>query len=151
MNMYAEVVLNALIKSGWEKDRVVEIENVLSILLQEGYGVNETQLNFLREFTFLNIEYENPRLKDCILTITLDPIKANESIFRDLVEEYEAYCNEKFIIIGEVDKENMTLYMSNLGVFYGGYDNFLIKLGLNFNDMILNLINGIQIKVISIE
>nr|WP_018753580.1 hypothetical protein [Paenibacillus sanguinis] len=46
---------------------------------------------------------------------------------------------------------DMTWYISSTGAFYGGNDDFLIRLGDNFCQSVLNLISGEEFEVVTIE
>ncbi len=70
---------------------------------------------------------------------------------RELSKRYENHCKESFVIIGEVSLMDMTWYISSTGAFYGGNDDFLIRLGDNFCQSVLNLISGEEFEVVTIE
>lgn len=137
--------------SGWNEKRKVNVNETVSLLQSEGYIINNNQMEFLKQYEGLEIEFDNPRLPSTKETLKMKPKEASAIVFRSLVEEYEKYCGTAFLIVGEIEQENMTVYMDNKGDFYGGYDDCLIKLGSDFEKSLFNLVNGIKLKVMYID
>lgn len=46
------------------------------------------------------------------------------------------------LIIGDIEKENLTLFLSAKGFYFTGYDDCLINWGDNFEKMLNKLISG---------
>ena len=77
--------------------------------------------------------------KECI---RLNPIEAQKKITMDVVEEYNEFLKDDLLIIGEIEKEHMTLFLSKNGFYFTGYDDCLINWGYNFEIMLDKLISG---------
>ncbi|WP_049895212.1 SUKH-3 domain-containing protein [Paenibacillus antibioticophila] len=142
-----EILQNA----GWFEGRNVDISGYVEFLNEEEYFVFERAADFLTEYGGLTIQFENPKRLGSYLHLTIDPINAGKSILRELSKRYENHCKESFVIIGEVSLMDMTWYISSTGAFYGGNDDFLIRLGDNFCQSVLNLISGEEFEVVTIE
>lgn len=106
---------------------------------------------FLKEFGDLIIEFENPKRHGSHLTLSISPIQAAESVFREVSRRYERYCGQPFAIVGEVDSMDMTWYISQSGVFWGGFDNFLVRLGDDFYQAFTNIIQGTMLEITVVE
>lgn len=141
-------ITELLVDSGWNEKRTVNIDETYSFLKNEGYTINDNQLKFLRQNEGLLIEFDNPRLPKLKEILNLNSVEAASTVFRSLVEEYEKYCGTSFVIIGEIEQENMTVYIDSKGEFYGGFDDCLIKLGESFEECLFNLVNGTKLEVI---
>ncbi|WP_186785886.1 SUKH-3 domain-containing protein [Paenibacillus agilis] len=146
-----EMVQDLLEKAGWFKGRKVEIGNYLKALDGENYSVFKCASDFLEEYGGLKIKFENPKRPENYLSLNIDPIGAANSIFREVSIRYERYCNEDFVIIGELPPMDMTWYISSSGDFYGGNDDFLIRLGGNFHEALQNVVSGAKLDVIIVE
>lgn len=143
-------ITDLLIRSGWQKGRKVNVDNIILDLVKEGYNVNEAQTQFLTEFNGISVSFINPRLNSSTEILTLDALKASSTTMRSLVSEYEEYFNSTFVIIGEIEQENMTLYIDNKGEFYGGFDDCVIKLGIEFDECLFNIVSGVKLDIIYI-
>lgn len=142
---------DVLIKSGWYRGRGVDINQYLKLLHDEEYFVFGKALGFLKEYGELKIEYENPRRAGSDLILSISPAEAVRSIFRDVSRRYEKHCGEAFVIVGEIPPMEMTWYITSSGAFYGGNDDFLIRLGDDFNQALNNIINGVEFEAITID
>ena len=60
----------------------------------------------------------------------------------DVVEEYNEFLQDDLLIIGDIEKENMTLFLSEKGFYFTAYDDCLINWGEDFEIMISKLISG---------
>ena len=60
----------------------------------------------------------------------------------DVVEEYNEFLQDDLLIIGDIEKENMTLFLSEKGFYFTGYDDCLINWCDNFEIMLSKLISG---------
>lgn len=76
------------------------------------------------------------------MLLRLNPIEAQNVITMDVVEEYNEFLQDDLLIIGDIEKENMTLFLSKNGFYYAGYDDCLINWGDNFEIMLNKLISG---------
>lgn len=78
------------------------------------------------------------------MLIRLNPIEAQKVITMDVVEEYNEYLQDRLLIIGDIERENMTLFLSDKGFYFGGYDDCLINWGNDFEAMIDMLVSGVK-------
>lgn len=143
-----EKVLALLHKAGWFKGRKVDISKYVAALINEEYIVFKRAFDFLEEYGDLVIRFER---SGSYVTFTINPIDAASSIFREVSENYERYCGESLVIIGEIPTMEMTWYISSSGKFYGGYDDFLICLGDDFYRALYNIVSGAELEVILVE
>ncbi|MBR1930912.1 MAG: SUKH-3 domain-containing protein [Lachnospiraceae bacterium] len=81
-----------------------------------GYIYNEKQKRFMEHYAFLEIHYTHPIWSEDMV-INLNPMKAQDEISMDVVEEYNNFLEDQLLIIGEIEKENMTLFFSEKGFF----------------------------------
>ena len=128
-------------RAGYSEGRNVDISAVLLMYDKNGYQCNAKQKQFLEKFAYLEIHYIHPIWKQD-MTLRLDPIKAQNEITMDVVEEYNDFLQDDLLIIGEIDKENMTLFLSEKGFYYTGYDDCLINWGDNFEIMLNKITSG---------
>ena len=54
-------ILETLKKSGWQENREIPIHNILEYYEKIRYVCNDMQLKFLKNFSYLDITFENPR------------------------------------------------------------------------------------------
>ena len=150
-------ILETLKKSGWQENREIPIHNILEYYEKIRYVCNDMQLKFLKNFSYLEITFENPhvkkfpRLKNIPVRFMLYPLDAAESVFRMRVRDYEIHFNKNMIPIAEVPTEEMTVFLAEDGVFYGGFDESVIEFGNNLNTVLYNLKNGITSPIIEVE
>ncbi|MCM3700716.1 SUKH-3 domain-containing protein [Paenibacillus macerans] len=144
-------VRDLLQNAGWFKGREESLSQYLDFLNDEEYCVFKSAADFLKEYGGLVIPFKNPKRLDRYFTLTIDPIDAASSVFREVSKRYERYCNEPFVIVGQIPLMDMTWYISSSGTFYGGNDDFLIRLGSNFFEALHNIVSGVQLEVIIVE
>ena len=146
VNMKAEVE-GILKQSGWKFGRKTEIADIKKMYDCNGYIYNSLQINFIIEYAYLEINYQHPIWKQEV-KLLMNPIVAQNVIDMDTVKEYEDFFSRKFLIVGEIEKENMTIFIDELGELYGVYDDCVIKWGNNFHKMLNNLISGTKGELI---
>ena len=84
----------------------------------------------------------------CVLVDLKDTIKLLVRVtfllktFDSPVEEYNEFLDDTLLVIGEIERENMTLFLSQKGYFFGGYDDCLINWGNDFEKMLQNISDG---------
>ena len=150
-------ILETLKKSGWHENREVSIYKILDYYSKVKYICNEMQREFLKSFSNLEINFEDPMavdfpvLKNMPIRFILDPLYAAEGVFRMRVRDYEIHFKKNMIPIAEVPNENMTVLMAEDGVFYGGFDENVIEFGQGLNIVLYKLKNGITSPVIEVE
>ena len=57
----------------------------------------------------------------------MNPIEAQKVIEINMVYEYNEFLDDKLLIIGDIERDNMTLFLSERGIFYSCFDNCIIK------------------------
>jgi hypothetical protein len=143
-------VENLLKKSGWFHGRTIDVKEIRDMYDREGYIYNQLQIEFMKEFAYIEINYQHPVWKQEVEFI-INPIVAQESMDMDMVKEYEEFFGCQFLIIGEIERENMTVFMDQSGELYGAFDDCVIKWGNDLHNMIYKLINGIKGELVIIE
>ena len=150
-------ILEALKKSGWHENREVSIDKILDYYSKVKYICNEMQREFLKSFSNLEINFEDPMavdfpvLKNMPIRFILDPLYTAEGVFRMRVRDYEIHFKKNMIPIAEVPNENMTVLMAEDSIFYGGFDENVIEFGQGLNIVLYKLKNGITSPVIEVE
>lgn len=139
-----------LYESGYLEDRLIDITEILNMYSENGYKVTDKQITFMSKYAYLQIHYNHPIWNEDII-IRINPIEAQKSLTMDVVHEYNEFLDDKLLIIGEIEKENMTLFLSVNGMFYGAFDDCIINWGNNFDKMLESLIVGIKGELQSIE
>lgn len=130
-------------EAGYFEERRVDISHIMQMYNHYGYHYNNIQKMFIERYAYLEIHYSHPLWKQDML-IRLDPIEAQKVITMDVVEEYNKYLQDRLLIIGDIERENMTLFLSDKGFYFGGYDDCLINWGNDFEVMIDMLVSGVK-------
>lgn len=143
-------VYTLLRESGWEVGRNANLEEIKRLYFDSEYVWNEIQNIFLTEYAYLEIKYMSPIWKQEVV-LSLNPLNAQDQITYDIIKDYEEFLEESLLIIGEIERENMTLLLAKTGNFYGAYDDCIIKWGTDFKVLIYNLINGIKGDMVIID
>ena len=134
--------INHLLKqAGYFEGRKVDIADILQMYKEYGYRYNANQKAFMEKYAYLEIHYNHPVWKEDML-LRLNPIEAQKEITMDVVEEYNEFLQDDLLIIGDIEKENLTLFLSEKGFYYTGYDDCLKNWGDNFETMIKMLVSG---------
>ncbi|MBE5975511.1 SUKH-3 domain-containing protein [Lacrimispora xylanisolvens] len=137
-------------ESGWEVGRKANLERIKRLYFDSEYVWNDIQNIFLKEYAYLEIKYMSPIWKQEVI-LSLNPLNAQDQITYDIIEDYEEFLEESLLIIGEIERENMTLLLSKTGNFYGAYDDCIIEWGTDFKVFIYDLINGIKGDMVIID
>lgn len=139
-------------KSGYYNGREVDLTDILEMYKKYGYTYTDKQLEFLKEYCYLKIEYTHPVWKHLTVTMDLNPIKkAQEPIALSWIPDYNNYLDDELLIIGDIESENMTLYLSKKGHFFGCFDDCIIDWGDDFKNMLLCLVKGKRGKYMEME
>lgn len=146
-----EVIEESLIQAGWFEGRTIETSNIELKLREKEYDIFELGKNFIKEYGLLKISFTNPRLPKLVNVIDIDPIITIGGISKSVVEAYENHCGESMIPLAEIQQQCMTICITPRGWFYGGYDDWLLKLGENFEESLFNLITCVRIEPIMVE
>lgn len=136
-----EKVNNILKEAGYFEDRKVDINTIIHMYEEYGYDFVDEQKEFMKKYAYLEISYIHPIWRQDML-IRLNPIEAQKTITMDVVEEYNEFLQDNLLIIGDIEKENMTIFLSQKGFYFTGYDDCLINWGDNFQIMLKKLISG---------
>ncbi len=139
-----EVAKKKLIDSGWYEGRKIDISDLEKSLTEDGYVVSNTVRDFLEEFGLLKISFNNPKNNKFINTIYVDPRKTG--VFKSVIDAYGRHCNTTMVPVADLPKHCMTICITEDGHFYGGYDDWLLKLGDDFFEALYNLLSGTEIK-----
>lgn len=137
-------------QAGYFEERNIDISSILHMYQECGYHYNVKQKRFIKKYAYLEIHYIHPIWKQDML-LRLNPIEAQKKITMDVVEEYNDFLQDDLLIIGDIEKENMTLFLSEKGFYFTGYDDCLINWGDNFVLMLNNLISGEKGRLLIIE
>lgn len=137
-----EKVCELLKKAGYFEERVVDISDILQMYEEYGYHYNTDQETFMKKYAGLEIHYNHPIWKQEDMLLRLNPIEAQSVITMDVVEEYNEFLKDELLIIGDIEREKLTLFLSGKGFYFAGYDDCLINFGDNFETMLNMLISG---------
>ena len=121
-------------KYGWSPERKIDTTEIIKALKEEGYHISEYALKVIEQFGNLELEQPAFRVKNETEKIHLNPLRASTRIYRDRVSEYEERTDESLVVIGEAYNGHLTLMVSSSGKVYGGYDNYLNRLGNSFEE-----------------
>lgn len=61
------------------------------------------------------------------MCLRINPIEVQKVITMDVVEGYNEFLQDKLLIIGDIEKENMTIFLSEKGTIYSGYECFCTR------------------------
>lgn len=129
-------------KSGWNKNRRIDISSYEKDLLAEGYPINDKIRNFLISFGGLEVHHPHHRVQNEEDEFHLNPSVAIQTIYPERVEEYNHRTNNHLVVIGEASKGYLILMMGLDGKVYAGYDDFLLLLGFSGEDALETLCEG---------
>lgn len=85
---------------------------------QCGYHCNDKQKQFIKKYACIEIHYIHPIWKQDML-LRLNPIEAQKAITMDVIEEYNEFLQDDLLIIGDIEKENMILFLSEKTYMFG--------------------------------
>lgn len=137
-----EKVCDLLKQAGYFEEREVDISDILQMYEDCGYRYNSDQESFMKKYAGLEIHYNHPIWEQEDMLLRLKPIEAQRPITMDVVEEYNEFLKDDLLIIGDIERENLTLFLSEKGFYFAGYDDCLINFGNNFETMLNMLISG---------
>lgn len=136
-----ETIDNNLKQADFFKKSSIDISDIIKMYDEYGYHYNDSQKAFIEKYAQIEIHYDHPVWKQDIL-IRLNPIEAQKAITMDVVKDYNEFLQDDLLIIGDIEKENMTLFLSEKGFYYAGFDDCLINWGNDFENMIHKLMSG---------
>lgn len=132
---------NLLRQAGYYEERQTDISDILKMYEKYGYHCNDAQEAFMVHYAGLEIHYNHPMWNQDMI-LRLDPIKAQSIIMMEVVEEYIEFLQDDLLIIGDIEREHMTLFLSEKGYYFGAYDDCLINFGDDFETMLHMLASG---------
>ncbi len=138
-------VLEILKRSGWNEFRRVNHDEIINKLVSEGYMISNIVVDFLAQFESLNITFFNKkRNKEDDFNFSLEKAFHLEVPER-LNEDYRLRIgNINLCPIGTAYRDQFVLMMDSNGKVYGGYDDFLIKLGDCYQEAINSIVEGVE-------
>ncbi len=139
-----------LCEAGYFEDRLVDITEIVNMYIENGYSFTDKQIEFVSNYAYLEIDYNHPRWDEDMI-IKINPLEAQKVLSMDVVLEYNEFLNDELLIIGDIKKENMTIFLSKNGVFYGAFDDCIIKWGNSFEKVLENLISGTKGEFLIVE
>ena len=128
-------------QAGYFEERNVDVSAILRMYEECNYHYDVKQKQFIEKYAYLEIHYIHPIWKQDMI-LRLNPIEAQNTITMDVIEEYNEFLQDSLLIIGDIEKENMTLFLSEKGFYYTGYDDCIINWGNNFQILLNMLISG---------
>lgn len=134
---------NALLKkTGWNKERKINIDEYKTALIKEGYVLNDRVESFLRNFGGLYFTFPDPSLYTGVEEFNFDVIHAISQCMIDYVEYYIKEIGEELVLVGTCKRDNMSLLMSHSGKLFTAMDDIFYLLGNDSMEGLKNLIDG---------
>lgn len=126
-------------EAGWYEGRKIDIEEIVEFLEVRGFKVHEKAKSFIREFGILNIEAPTQFSEDIIKKYNFPKYDKHTTNIYEVLggaidskysEQYEDYTEEKLVIVGSLDNNNIYIMISESGKVYCDTG----KLGDNFEE-----------------
>lgn len=134
-------VENILINAGWSESRRIDKRFVVDQLVLEGFPALENVVEAMQNLGGLVIKFLNRQngLKDD--DINFDFVHATNLESPDRVfMNYMPRVKKQLVLIGSAYRDHYVLLMADDNSIYGGYDNYLCKIGNTPMDAIENII-----------
>jgi hypothetical protein len=128
-------VREQLLRSGWFPGRHIDLENEVAVLNAEGYELWDGLLVFLAEYSGLVVNADDAATP----SVWIDAARAASEVYAEWSRAYSAMIRSALAPVG--GQSHMTIYLSEDGEFYGGFDNQYGRLGSNFRELIDVLLN----------
>lgn len=134
-------VENILINAGWSKYRRIDKKFIVNQLKLEGYPILDNVVEAMQNLGGLVIKFCNKRngLKDDDINFDFEHatnLEVPEKIFKN----YMPRVKKQLILIGSAYRDHFVLLMADDNSIYGGYDDYLCKIGNTLMDAIENII-----------
>ncbi|MBP1044534.1 SUKH-3 domain-containing protein [Vagococcus sp. BWB3-3] len=139
--------IRQLIEKRRQKRQIMPLESTLIKLSEKGYQLNDLQRNFLKAYDGIEIGFNSPRAQGYREKLVINASKVAGTVLRYMVEEYEEHTEKKLLIVGEIPEEDMSIYISEDGFFYGCNGDILIDFGDSFERFVYIIINGVEMKL----
>lgn len=140
-----EKIIKILKKSGWYPNRKLPKSYCIEVLSKK-YDIFDKLISFIAEYNELVITFSNPKNKGFKSNLIIKPIIADSEIDNTVLKSYETYTGLKLIPVAVIYEYSMIILISEIGSFFGGNDDWLIKLGNTFEETLANLVNGTTLK-----
>jgi hypothetical protein len=131
-----------LYKAGWYIEREIDTVKYTEFLKKEGFEVNSAAVRFFAKFGGLEVLHPDHKIKGKNDKFIIDPMIIS-NYHAERIMEYEERVGEKLTPIGKASNGYMVLTMSQTGKVYAGYDDFLLRIGLNGYEALETLCEGI--------
>jgi len=132
--MLSENSLRSLERSGWSRNRNIDIQKQIEALEEEGYPVHESVIQCLRSFSNLKIWTSSDKNA---VDILIDPRAAIDTVYIErITEEYNLIAEKELCVIGLYHRNHMVLMLDDEGVVYGGYDEHFSCLAKSFENFL---------------
>lgn len=134
-------------KAGWQPRRSIITLAYRLRLFTEGYSWFPAVEQFLQEFGGLQIKFPTEHGSD---TLHFNASQAASGVYSDwaLNNYAQRIGNGKLSVIGQAYSDHMTLYMTNTGEVYGGFDDFLCFIAESGKAAIEVICQGLPIQEI---
>lgn len=126
-------------EAGWYEGRKIDIKEIIKFLESKGCYVHEKAKKFIEEFGMLNIEAPTQFSEEIIKKYDFPKYDKHTTDIYDLLggaidaeysEQYEDDTEEKLVIVGALDDNNLYIMISESGKVYCDTG----KLGDNFEE-----------------
>ena len=134
-------VENLLKQAGYFEERSVDISEIMHMYEEYGYRCSHKQKEFVQKYANLEIHYNHPIWKEDMI-LRLNPIEAQKVITMDIVEKYNEFLQDNLLIIGDIEEENLIVFLSEKGFYFTMYDDCIVNWGNDFEIMLYNLRSG---------
>jgi len=126
-------------KNGWYKDRNEDLIQTINEWNGDGYKIFDSAKIFLKRFNNLKILHEAYANNNQDYSY-FDGIKASRGIDPAWVlEDYSCKVKVDLLPIGLGYGEHLTYFIDPSYNFYGGYDDYLCKIGYSINSFFENI------------
>ncbi|HEY2264460.1 MAG TPA: SUKH-3 domain-containing protein [Streptosporangiaceae bacterium] len=140
---FGELTTRCLLKAGWHPGRNAFLpEEIEAGLRADGHVLLPSARAFLAEFSGLTIIHPHARTHTSD-RLVISALLAAEGRDAGWVREYERRSGESALTpVGEAARGYLIMCMGADGHVYGGYDDFLLRLGISGDDAIEGLCTG---------
>ena len=141
---FSELTMQCLLKAGWRPGRSVSLPGEAEAELRAGgHALLPPARAFLAEFGGLTVVHPHARAPASPDSFVIDALLAAQGRDPDWVREYERRSGEPTLTpVGEAARGYLIMCMGPGGNVYGGYDDFLVRLGTSGDDTIEGLCTG---------
>ena len=141
-----QITIDRLLKAGWTNGRNIDIGIIEEKMKKMNINLPKNVKTFLSEYGMLEIEFKKAIKSSYMVEIMeFNPIKAvgdafDGEYFKDIFDEYEV--DELVYPIGNANRGNLLMLMSENGNFYRYTNGFLCKDGETIEEMLDCVVGG---------